>query len=88
MVEGGHQRSALFLFADAVEAHGMDPLEDVAVFPMVWCPTMGLDEPLNLFEPRDDSLLARGPDCDLFWLDDDAERVEKRIVVVGELLSH
>ena len=62
---GVSQGSALLLFADAVQAHGMDPLEDVAVFPMARCPAMRLDEALDLFEGRDDPLLARGPGFDL-----------------------
>ena len=88
MVEGGYQRPALFLLEDAVEAHGMDALEDVEVFPMARRPPMRVDEALHLFEGRNDPLFARGADRDLLGLDDDAERVEQRTVLVGELLSH
>ena len=58
MVQRGDERLALLLFADAVEAYGMDPLEDVPAFPVVRHPPMRLDEALNLLERRDDPLLA------------------------------
>ena len=45
--------------AQAVEAHGIQPLENVAVFPMLRGAAVLLDKPLNLLESGDDALLAR-----------------------------
>ena len=42
-----------------IEAHGIEPLEDVAVFAMLRRASMLLDEALNLLEAGDDAFFAR-----------------------------
>jgi hypothetical protein len=57
-VEWRQYRAAIFKGSQAVEANGVEPLEDVAVFPMHWGIAMGIDEALNFLEARDDALFA------------------------------
>ena len=59
LVERGHQGATVRMGAQAVEAHGIEPLEDVAVFAVLRGAAVLLDEALDLLEPGDDALLAR-----------------------------
>ena len=61
MIERRKQRAAVLKRAQAIEAHGIEPLEDVAVFAVLRGAAVLLDEPLDLLEPGDDALLARRP---------------------------
>jgi hypothetical protein len=58
MIEGRQQRSAVLLRAQPVEAHGIEPLEDVAAFPVLRGLAV-LHKPLDVLEAGDDPLLAR-----------------------------
>lgn len=60
MVERRKQRLALLKRAKTIEAHGIEPLEDVAIFPMLWGMTVFFDKTLDFFESSDDAFLARG----------------------------
>jgi hypothetical protein len=59
MVQRLKQGAAIGERPQAVEAHGIQPLEDVAVFPVLRSATVLLDKPLDFLEPGDDALLAR-----------------------------
>ena len=59
MVQRRQQGAAVLERAQAVEAHGVEPLEDVAVFPVLRGATVLLDEALDFLESGDDALLAR-----------------------------
>jgi hypothetical protein len=61
MIERFDQGAAADQFAQAIEAHGIEPFEDVAIFAMLRRAAMLVDEPLNLFKAGDDALLARCP---------------------------
>ena len=50
MVEGGYQRPALFLLANAVQPHGVEPFKDVAVLAPLGDAAMRIDEALDLLE--------------------------------------
>jgi hypothetical protein len=84
MVEGLKYATAVGLLANAIEAHGIQPLEDVAVFPVLRGTAMLLDETLNLLKACDDTLFARRPARVFLRLDLDAKLVEKGIVLFGE----
>ena len=59
MIQRRKQHAALRQSAQAIEANGVEPLEDVAVFSMLRGATMLLEETLNLLESGDDALVAR-----------------------------
>ena len=52
MVQRRQQRAAFLQRAQAVEAHGIEPLEDVAVFAMLRGAAVLLDKALDLLEAR------------------------------------
>ena len=87
MIEGFKHGAAIGQLAQTIEAHGIQPLEDVAVFAMLRRAAVLLDETLNFLEAGDDPLLARRPARFLLRLDLDAKLVEKRVVLVGEPLA-
>jgi hypothetical protein len=60
MVQRRKQGAAVRKCAQAVEADGIQPLEDVAVFPVLRGAAMLLDETLDFLEPGDDAFLAGG----------------------------
>ena len=68
MVERREKRPAFLKRAKPVEAHGVEPLEDVAIFPMLRRVAVLLDKPLDFLESGDDALLARGAAALLFRL--------------------
>ena len=80
MIEGLKQATAFRQLAQAIEAHGIQPLEDVAVLPVLRSTAVLLDESLDLLEAGDDALLARRPAA-LLRLDLDAKLVEKRVIL-------
>jgi hypothetical protein len=84
MVERFKQGAAVAQLAETIEAHGVQPVEDVAVFAVLRSPTMLLDKTLDLFEPGDDPLLARRPARFLLRLNLDAKLRKKRVILVGE----
>ena len=59
MVQRRKQGAALLKRAQAVEAHGIEPLEDVAIFPVLRRAAVLLDKSLDFLEAGDDALLAR-----------------------------
>jgi hypothetical protein len=85
MIEGIKQHAALVQLAETIEAHGKEPLENVAAFSMLRGAAVLLDETLNLLEPGDDPLLAGRPARVLLRLDLDTEFFEQRVIVIGEL---
>jgi hypothetical protein len=56
-----HQQPAFLQLPDAVEADGVEALEDVAVLAVLRRAALLVDEALDLLEAGDDPLLARGP---------------------------
>src|SRR5215467_13469644 len=83
MIDGFKQSPAIIQLAKTIEAHGIQPLEDVTALSVLRRATVLLDEALYLFEPGDDSLFA-GRLRLLASLDFDAEIFEKRVVLFGE----
>jgi hypothetical protein len=67
-----------------IEAHCVQPLEDVAAFPVLRGVAVFLDETLNLLETGDDPLFARRAARLSLRLDLDAELFEKRVILFGE----
>ena len=61
MVEGLKQGAAVGQRAKAIETHGIQPLEDIAIFPMLGSTAMLFDETPDLLEAGDDPLLAGCP---------------------------
>ena len=61
MIQGCKQRAAFVQLAETVEAHGIQPLEDVAILAVLRGAAVLLDETLNFLEAGDDALLARRP---------------------------
>ena len=59
MIQRREKRAAFLEGPQAVEAHGIEPLEDVAVFAVLRRTSVLLDEALDVLEPGDDALLAR-----------------------------
>src|SRR5579883_1993458 len=88
MVEGFDHGAAIGQLAQAIKAHGIQALEDVAVLAVLWSAAMLFDEPLYLLETGDDPLLARRPARLLLRLGLDAKLGEKRVILVGKALSH
>jgi hypothetical protein len=60
MVARPKQRSTFLKRTKAVEAHGIEPFEDIPILPMLRSMTVFLDEALDFFESGDDALFARG----------------------------
>ena len=52
MVERREKRPAFLKRAQAVKAHGIKPLEDVAIFPMLRGAAVLLDKTLDFLEAR------------------------------------
>ena len=59
MIERRKKRAAFLKRAQPVKAHGIEPLEDVAIFPVLRGAAVFLDKALDLLESGDDALLAR-----------------------------
>ena len=59
MVERRKQRTAFLQCAQAVEAHGIKPLENIALFAMLGGVAMLFDKALYFLETGDDALFAR-----------------------------
>jgi len=68
MVERLKKRSAFLKLTKAVETHGIEPLEDVAILSMLRSMTVLLDKALDFLESSDDALVARGAPTLLFRL--------------------
>ena len=58
MIDRFDQFPTIRLFPDTIQSNGIQALEDIMVFAMLWCAAMFFHEALNLFEPRDDALFA------------------------------
>ena len=69
MIERREKGTALVQRAQAIEAHGIEPLEDVAILTVLRRATVLFDEPLNFLEARDDPFLARRAAALLFGLE-------------------
>ena len=67
MIQRRKQHAALRQSAQAIEANGVEPLEDVAVLSMLRGATVLLDEALNFLESGNDALLARRASARLLW---------------------
>ena len=87
-IQRGENRKALFLFADAIQPHRMNPLEDVAPLAVLRRTAVSFDEALDFLEARNDPLLARRADGRILRFDIDAEFREQGVVLLGELLIH
>ena len=87
MIEGFKQGAAIVQLAQAIEAHGIQPLEDVAVFPVLRGAAVLFDEPLNLLEAGDDALLARRPARSFFVSASTPSSSRRASSSIGEL-SH
>lgn len=59
-VKGREQGPAVFQSAQAVQPHGVEPLEDVAVIAVLRQAAVFLKEAFDILKPRDYALLARG----------------------------
>ena len=58
-IQGREKRTAFLKFAQPVKTHSVKPLEDVAIFPMLWGAAVGCGKPLDFLEAGDDTFLAR-----------------------------
>ena len=87
MIERFEQMSALVQFAETIKADCIQSLEDIAIFPVHGRSPMLFSKLLNLFEARDDSLLARRLAGSAFRLHLDAELVEKRVILI-RIVTH
>ena len=88
IIERFHHGAAIFLLADAVEADGIKPLEDVAILAVHRRAPMLLEETLDFFESGDDPFLAWGPARFLLRLGLDAKLFKQCVVLIGKALSH
>ena len=79
-VDGREQGVKLGLLAQAIQPHGIQPLEDVAIFAVLGRAAMLLDEIDDVLEARDDPLLARRAPAARLGLDGYAELVEQFVV--------
>ena len=61
MIEGLKQGAAIVQLAQTVEAHSVQPLENVAIFAMLRRAAVLFDEALNFLEAGDDAFFARRP---------------------------
>ena len=77
MVQRLKQRAAFRKLAQTIEAHGIQPLEDVAILPVLRSAAVLFDKTLNLLEAGDDALLARRAADLLLRLDLDAKFFEQ-----------
>ena len=59
MVERHEQGAAFFLIAQAIQAHGIQALEDVFIIAVARRMAVLLNKTLNVFEAGNDALLAR-----------------------------
>lgn len=84
MIERLQQAAAIVQLTKPIEAHGIQPLEDIASFPMLRRVAVLFDETLNLLEAGDDALFARRPACLFVRLDLDAKLFEESVILFGE----
>ena len=66
MIEGGQNGATILKSAQAIEPHGVKPLEDVAVLAVLRDPSVCFAKALDVLEAGDDSLLTRGAPTLLF----------------------
>ena len=59
MIERFQKRSAFLQFAQAIQPHGIYPLEDIAFLAVQRRPAMFLDKALDFLKTGDDAFLAR-----------------------------
>jgi hypothetical protein len=57
MIERFEERAAIHQRAQPVETHGIEPLENVSVLPMLWGAAVFLHKSLNFLEAGDDAFL-------------------------------
>ena len=58
MIERSKQGTAIFLHPEPVKANGVEPLENVQIFPVLRSATMLSHKSLNLLKACDNPLLA------------------------------
>ena len=58
MIEWLQQRPALLKRAQAIKTHGIESLENIAVFSVLWGAAISIDKTLNLLKARDDTFLT------------------------------
>src|SRR5262249_30243164 len=90
-IEPLQRRAAFRQRSNAIQSHGIETLEDVAPLTVLWKPTGVLDEPFNLLEAGDDSLLARRTPSLRLRLGLDPQFVQKIKIFIRDLalfLSH
>ena len=68
MIQWRQHGPTLLKRAQAIKAHGIQPLENVAIFPVLRGATVFLDKPLYLLESGDNPLLPGRTSAFLLWL--------------------
>src|SRR5206468_3513359 len=85
-VERCEKRTTFFEPAQAVEAHGIKPLEYVLALAMRWRAAVGFGETLDFLEARDDAFLACATAAFLF-LRGEVGEVRRQFVKI-EVIRH
>jgi hypothetical protein len=88
VIHGRNEGSALLQIAYPVQAHGIEPFEDIAVLAMLRGAAMLIDETLDFFEACYDAFFPRCPAGRFLLFDFDPKLGQKGIIVIGEVLSH
>ena len=80
LVHARQQRAAILNLAQAIQPHGIEPLEDVALFAMLRRAAMLIVEFENIFKARDNPLLLRRIGARGLLLDADAKLREQFVI--------
>ena len=84
-IEFAQNLAALLRFAHAVQSHGIEPLEYVALFAVTGRPAVLLHEPLDFLEACDDAFVLSGTSALLLFR---GELGEFRCEIVKIEVSH
>src|SRR3546814_20653084 len=85
---GFKKRPAFLQRAQAVEPHGVEPLENIPVLTVAGCGPVLIDEALDFLDTGDDALFARRSSGSLFRFGLYTKFGKKGLIFFSELNSH
>ena len=88
MVKRCQQAARFFQFPQPIQPHGIEPFEDIPIFPMQRRAAMFRDEALDFLKPRNDAFFPRRAAALALGFNLNAEFFQQRIIFIGEGFSH
>ena len=78
MVKRRQQAARIFQFPQPIQPHGIEPFEDIPIFPMLWRAAMFRDKALDFLKPRNDAFFPRRTAALALGFDLNAEFFQQR----------